>query len=106
MGSYPKPVNRGDLEMAIHNLRLPAEFTGNMIEQFDVEYLVQVICIAKLEVLDWKTATKAAHLYVAVDNNQILLIHFLRKFSERNELGFPLDQELWFVPSIINFRIV
>ena len=106
MGSRPKSLNREDLEKAVQNFLFPADFTGEMIEPFEVKCRVQVICITKSTVLGWKTATRAAHLYVAVDNNWRPCMRFLCMFSNRNELGSPPVQELWFVPSIINFRIV
>ena len=106
MGSHPKAVNHENLERAIQNFRFLEDFTGKMIKPFEVECRVQVICTTKSEALDWKTATRAAHLYVAIEAHRRLFIRFLRMFSKRNELGFPLGQELWFVTSTTDSRIV
>ena len=89
MGSHPKSVNHKDLEIAMKNFRFTVDFTGTMIVPFGVECRAQVIRITKSEALDWKTATRAAHLYVAVDNNRQLFMRFLIFVSKQNELGFP-----------------
>ena len=106
MGSHPKAVNAADLELAIKKFRFPEDFTGKPMIEYDVEIRVQAIRISRAEEINWKTATRAAHIHVPVAKNRSLFMRFLKMFNKKNELGFPLGQELWFVPSTTESRIV
>jgi len=90
-GFFPQLVNHGDLELAMQNFRFTEDFKEKSIMIFDVEWRIQVIRISKSKVLDWKTVVRAAHLYVEVENQRQQFIRFLKTFSKRNELGFPLE---------------
>ena len=105
MGSHPKLVNPRDLEEVIKKFCFPDETELKEKFKLDVEVCSQAVCIYKGEEIDWKVATRAAHIHVALDNNRKVSARILRIFSLANELGFPLGHEYWFVPNTIDSRI-
>ena len=106
MGTHPKSVNAGDLEEQIKSFKFQEELDNNLKNpEFDIELRMQAIRINKDENIDWKTATQASHVHVAAKNRRTAFSRILRIFSKHNDVGFPLGQEIWFVPNVIDQRI-
>ena len=109
MGTHPKVINPKDMISSIRNFAFPEHILGgkdNPLQKLDIELRMQVIRVVPKEELDWKTAPRAAHVYVALKTYRKAFSHFIKIFSKFNKIGFPLGQEIYFVPNTMDSRIV
>ena len=106
MGTHPKSVNLIDLEEQIKVFKFQNEIDNNLkTPNLEIELRKQAIQINKEEKIYLKTTTRASHVYVAAKDKRTTFSRILRIFSNHNKVGFPLGQEIWFVPNVIDQRI-
>ena len=108
MGSHPKAVNPKDMISAIKKFAFPEQVMTNKfpLQNMDIELRMQLIRVAPKEEIDWKTAPRAVHVYVALKGYRKAFTHLIKIFSTFNKTGFPLGQEMYFVPNTMDSRII
>ena len=108
MGSHPKIINQEDLKTAIKNFTFPKDLCKNRnpIKDTDIEIRTQIIRVEQREKIDYKNdPPRAAHIHVPLKGFRKTFCHLVKIFSNYNKIGFPLGQEMYFVPNTIDPRI-
>ena len=68
MGTHPKAINPKDMISAIKKFAFPEQVIGKKfpLQNMDMELRMQLIRVAPKEEIDWQTAPRAVHVYVAL----------------------------------------
>ena len=112
MGTHHKVINPVDLIVSIEEFsfkpnKIETEIKlNNLLKLLDIELRMQLIRITPNQQLDRKTSPRAAHVYVASKSFRKAFSYFKKKNIKFNKIGFPLGQEIYYMPNVMDSRIV